>query len=392
MDFNLTREQLMLRKLAVQFAKEVCEPEAAVLDENHEFLAETWKKMAEIGLLRVNHDKKNGGVGHDSISEMIVIEELSKASLTHGATYALLGHGFPTFIEMFGTEEQKEFFIPQVLDDGVIGSFCLTEPDAGSDATGIHTSSTKDGDDYIINGSKCFVTAGDIAKYHIVVCIADTQAGEKGFNGFIVDADAPGISIGKIENKMGIRGLSTAEVIFEDVRVPAGRMLGGAAGCGRMMKFALGTLDAARIGTGAQALGVATAAFEHALAYSGERKQFGKPINANQGIAWYLADMACKLDMSRLLIYRAAALESEGKPYSKEASMAKLYATKFGREVVDTALQIHGGYGYMHDYPLERMYRDIKITEIYEGSSEIQKVVIANHLIPRKPRNKDKKS
>ena len=265
MDFNLTKEQQMLRKLAAQFAKEVCEPEAAELDENHEFLTETWKKMTEIGLLRVNHGKKYGGVGHDPISEMIVIEELSKASLTHGATYALLGHGFPTFIEMFGTEEQKEYFIPQVLNDGVIGSFCLTEPDAGSDATGIHTSSTKDGDDYIITGSKCFVTAGDIAKYHLVVCIADTKAGEKGFNGFIVDADALGISIGKLENKMGLRGLSTAEVIFEDVRVPASRMLGGADGCGKMMKFALGTLDAARIGTGAQALGVATAAFEHAL-------------------------------------------------------------------------------------------------------------------------------
>lgn len=381
----------MLRSLAAKFATEICEPEAAELDENHEFLTETWKKIAQLGLLRVNHEKKYGGVGIDPISEMIVIEELSKASLTHGATYALLGHGFPTFIEKFGTEDQKMEFIPQVLNDGVIGSFCLTEPDAGSDATGIHTYCVKDGDDYIINGAKCFITAGNIAKYHLIVCIADTKAGEKGFNGFLVDADAPGVSIGKIENKMGIRGLPTAEVILEDVRVPASRMLGGPGGCGKMMKFALGTLDAARIGTGAQALGVATAAYEHALAYSSERKQFGKPINANQGIAWYLAEMNCKLDMSRLLIYRAASLEAEGKPFSKEASMAKLYATQFGREVVNTALQIYGGYGYMHDYPLERMYRDIKITEIYEGSSEIQKVVIANHLIPRKPKNKDKK-
>ena len=391
MDFNLTKEQEMLRKMVQQFAVEYCEPEAAEVDETHRFPMETWKKMAEVGLLRVNHGTEYGGIGHDAIGEMIVIEELCKVSLSHGVTYALLGNGFPTFIEKFGAEEQKAEFIPQVVNDGVIGSFCLTEPDAGSDATGIHTYCVKDGDDYIINGAKCFITAGNIAKYHLVVAIADLKSGEKGFNGFIVDADAPGVSVGKIENKMGLRGLPTSEVIFEDVRVPASRMLGGAAGCGKMMKFALGTLDAARIGTGAQALGVATGAFERALAYSSERKQFGKPLNANQGLAWELADMACKLDMSRLLIYRAASMEQAGKPFSKEASMAKLYATKFGREVVNSALQIHGGYGYMHDYPLERMYRDIKITEIYEGSSEIQKVVIANHLIPRKPENKDKK-
>lgn len=391
MDFHLTREQELLRKMAAQFAAQYCEPEAAELDETHKFPFDTWKKMAEVGLLRVNHGVEYGGVGHDTIAEMIVIEEMSKASLTHGAAYALLGNGFPTFIEKFGTESQKMEFIPQVVNDGVIGSFCLTEPDAGSDATGIRSVSVKDGADYIINGAKCFITAGNIAQYHLVVTIADLKNGERGFNGFIIDADAPGVSIGKIENKMGIRGLPTAEVIFEDVRVPASRMLGGAAGCGRMMKFALGTLDAARIGTGAQALGVASAAFQRTLTYTSERRQFGKPINANQGVAWEIAEMATKLDIARLLVYRAAWLEQQGLPFSKEAAMAKLYATKYGREVVNSALQLHGGYGYMHDYPLERMYRDIKITEIYEGSSEIQKVVIANNLIPRQPRKKDKK-
>lgn len=391
MDFRLTPEQELLRKAAAQFSARWCAPEAMALDEEHAFPMETWKRMTEAGLLRVNHSEKYGGTGHDAIGEMIVIEELSKASLTHGAAYALLANGFPTFIEKFGTEEQKQYFIPQVLNDGVIGSFCLTEPDAGSDATGIRTTSVRDGSDYILNGTKCFITAGNLAKYHLVVAIADLKNGERGFNGFIVDADSPGISVGKLENKMGLRGLPTTELIFEEVRVPASRMLGGAGGCGRMMKFALGTQDAARIGTGAQALGVASAAFNKALAYSGERKQFGKPINANQGIAWELAEMASKLDMARLLIWRAAWLEQQGLPFSKEASMAKLYATKFGREVVNSALQIHGGYGYMHDYELERMYRDIKITEIYEGSSEIQKVVIANHLIPRRPRPRDAK-
>lgn len=391
MDFTLTKEQELLRKMAAQFAAQYCEPEAERLDEEHLFLHETWRRMVQTGLLRVNHSEKYGGTGRDAIGEMIVIEELSKASLTHGASYALLANGFPTFIEKFGTEEQKQEFIPQVLNEGVIGSFCLTEPDAGSDAMGIRTTSVRDGKDYILNGTKCFITAGNIAQYHLVVAVADAMAGEKGYNGFIVDADAPGVSVGKQEDKMGIRGLPTVEMVFEDVRVPASRMLGGLSGCGKMMKFALGTLDTARIGTGAQALGVATAAFLKALAYSGERKQFGKPLNANQGLAWELAEMASKLDMARLLIYRAAWMEEQGLPVSKEAAMAKLYATRFGREVVNAALQIHGGYGYMRDYQLERMYRDIKITEIYEGSSEIQKVVIANHLIPRKPKNKDKK-
>ena len=391
MDFKLTKEQEFLKETAAQFAARYCEPEAADLDETHRFPMETWKKMAELGLLRVNHSEKYGGTGYDSIGEMIVIEELSKASLSHGAAYALLAHGFPSFIEKFGTEEQKQQFVPQVLNEGIIGSFCLTEPDAGSDATGIHTTSTRDGDDYILNGTKCFITAGNLAKYHLVVAIADTANGERGFNGFIVDADTPGISVGKLENKMGLHGLPTAELVFENVRVSAERMLGGKNGCGKMMKFALGTLDGARIGTGAQALGVAAAAFEKALAYSGERRQFGKPLNTNQGLAWELADMACKLDMSRLLVYRAAWMAQEGLSFSKEASMAKLYATKYGREVVNSALQIHGGYGYTHDYPLERMYRDIKITEIYEGSSEIQKIVIANNLIPRPPKKKENK-
>lgn len=390
MDFKLTQEQILLRKMAREFTERYCEPEAKELDDSHKFLMDTWMKMKDYGLLRVNHSEKYGGTGKDAIGEMIVIEELAKASLSHGATYALLAHGFPTFIEMFGSEAQKEEFIPQVLNDGVIGSFCLTEPDAGSDAMGVRTRSVRDGDSYIINGTKCFITAGNLAKYHLVVALADTAHGERGFNGFIIDADAPGVSVGKLENKMGIHALPTAELIFEDVRVPVSRMLNGEAGCGKMMKYALGTLDAARIGTGAQALGVATAAFEKTLAYTSERKQFGKPINANQGVQWEIAEMATKVDIARLLIYRAAWMEQEGLPFTKEASMAKLYASKYGREVVNSALQLHGGYGYVHDYPLERMYRDIKITEIYEGSSEIQKIVIANNLIPRKPKTDGK--
>lgn len=384
MDFKLTPEQEMVRKVAADFAKDFCEPEAAEIDRTHEFPMNTWKQMAKCGLTEVNHDRKYGGAGHDAIAEMIVIEELSKASLTHGAIYALLAHGFPSFVEKFGTEEQKEKYIRTSIEDGYIGSFCLTEPDAGSDARNVKTQAIKDGDYYILNGAKTFITAGSIAQSHIIVANADTNAGEKGYTGFIIDDGTPGLSIGKIESKMGIRALPTAEVILEDVRVHKSQVMNGEKGIGKMLHYALGTLDLARIGTGAQALGVATAAYEMALKYSGERIQFGKPINANQGVQWYLAEMASKLDMSRLLIYRAAWMEQQGIPFGKEAAMAKLYCTQYAREVVNTALQIHGGFGYMNDYTLERMYRDVKITEIYEGSSEIMKVVIAANIIPRK--------
>lgn len=383
-DFEFTREQKMLQKMVADFSKKECEPEAAKIDETHQFPIHTWKKMADIGLLRINHSEKYGGVGTDPIMEMIVIEELSKASLTHGASYALLAHGFPSFIEKFGTNEQKEKYIPPVLNGEVIGGFCLTEPEAGSDAAGIKTSCRKTSNGYVLNGTKQFVTAGSISDYFLVVARSDAKAGEKGYTGFIVDATLPGVSIGKIENKMGLCALPTTEVIFEDVFVPFDTILGGESGIGKMLHYALATLDVARIGTGAQALGIAQAAYEHALQYSGERIQFGKPIHANQGIKWYLAEMASKLDASRLLVYRAAWMAGQGKKVSKEAAMCKLMATTYGREVVNTALQIYGGYGYMKDYPLERMYRDIKITEIYEGSSEIMKVVIAGSILPKK--------
>ena len=386
MDFELTREQKLLQKLAADFSRDVCAPEAAQLDRTHQFPHETWKKMAALGLLRVNHGKEFGGVGLDPVAEMLIIEELSKASLALGAAYALLAHGFPTFIERFGTQEQKLRFIPPALDGTLIGAFCLTEPDAGSDASAVQTSSRRVGDEYILSGTKQFITAGSFADWYIIVARADPSAGEKGFTGFLVPAGTPGLTVGKLEDKMGLRGLPTAEIILDEVRVPADHILGGSAGIGKMLHFALATLDVARIGTGAQALGVATAAYERALEYSGQRKQFKKPINANQGIRWYLAEMATKLDITRLLVYRAAWMAGQGQRVSKEAAMCKLTASTYGREVVNTALQIHGGYGYMADYELERMYRDIKITEIYEGSSEIMKVVIASHIIPKPDR------
>lgn len=385
MDFRLNEDQLSIQELARQLAQEVCLPEAELLDREHIFPEETWKQIAEAGLIAVNHEERFGGIGKDKIAEVLVIEELSKASLTHGATYALLGHGFSSFIEKYGTEEQKEKYIPRVVGEGYKGAFCMSEPGAGSDAMAVRTTAVRDGDDFVISGSKCFVTAGNIAQSHIIVA-KDPELGERAFTGFIID-DAfklEGFSCGRVEDKMGLRGLPTSELYLDNVRVPADCVLGGKEGEGKMMHYALGTLDGARIGTGAQALGVMEAAYELALKYSGERVQFGKPINANQGIKWYLAEMASKIEMARLLVYQAAWLETQGLPHTKEAAMAKLYAPKFAREVVNDALQIYGGLGYMHEVPLERMYRDIKITEIYEGSSEIMKVVIANSILKGK--------
>ena len=385
MDFRLNEEQLSIQELARQFAQEVCLPEADSLDREHRFPEDTWKKLADTGLIAVNHDEKYGGIGKDKIAEVLVIEDLSKASLTHGAAYSLLGHGFSRFIGKFGTEEQRERYIPSVISEGYIGAFCLSESGAGSDAMAVRTTAVRDGDDFVLSGSKCFITAGNIAKSHIVVA-KSPELGERAFTGFIID-DAfkhDGFSCGRVEEKMGLRGLPTVELYLDNVRVPASCVLGGKEGEGKMMHFALGTLDGARIGTAAQALGVMEAAFELAMKYSGERVQFGKPINANQGIRWYLAEMASKIEMTRLLTYHAAWLETQGLPHTREAAMAKLYATKYGREVVNDALQIFGGVGYMSDVPLERMYRDIKITEIYEGSSEIMKQVIAGSLLKGK--------
>ena len=385
MDFRLSEEQKLIRDVARQFATEVCLPEADSLDRDHCFPAETWEKIAETGLIAVNHEEQYGGTGKDKVAEVLITEELSKASLTHGAAYSLLGHGFSSFIAKYGTKEQKDKYIPRVINDGYIGAFCLSETCAGSDAMSIRTFAVRDGDEFVLSGNKCFITAGNIAKSHIIVA-KDPALGERAFTGFIID-DAfskPGFSCGKIEKKMGICGLPTVEICLDNVRVPASSVLGGKAGEGKMMHYALGTLDGARIGTGAQALGVMEAAYELALDYSSKRIQFGKPLNANQGIKWYLAEMASKIEMARYLIYHAAWLETQGKPHSKEAAMAKLYSTRFAREVVNDALQIHGGSGFMCDLPLERMYRDIKVTEIYEGSSEIMKLVIANSILSSK--------
>lgn len=383
---GFTQEQELVRRLTAKLAAEVCAGEASQVDSSHRFPMETWKKLAARGLLRLNHSQEYGGLGFDPVMEVIVIEELSKAGLTYGAAYALLAHGFPTFVEKFGTPEQKQRFIPPILAGAEIGAFCLTEPGAGSDASGIVTSARKCGDAYILSGTKQFVTAGSIAGVYLVIALTSSSGQKPEYTGFLVERSRSGVRIGKSEKKMGICGLPTTEVIFDDVHVPVRNLLGGEKGIGQGLRFALATLDAARIGTGAQALGVAQAAYESALKYASERVQFGKPISANQGIRWYLAEMASKLELSRLLVYHAAEVSASAPNVTKEAAMAKWVATSYGREVVNLAMQIFGGYGYMRDYPIERMYRDIRITEIYEGTSEIMKNIIAREILPKRPK------
>ena len=377
MDFRLTEDQESIRELAAKFAKEVCAPEVETIEAEHRFPIETFRKFAEVGLYSVNFDEEYGGIGKDALAEVIVVEELTKASLSHAAAFQI-NRACAGLIDEVGSPEQKAKYLPWMIENGIPGSVCITESGEGSDAASMRTMAVRDGDDWILNGTKCFITGAGVSELYIVCAQTDRELGAKGITLFIVDPSTPGFSIGKIENKMGLVGSQTGEVILQDVRVPGENVLGEV---GKGFKYVMANLDGARIGTAAQGLGTAEAALDLAIKYSKERVQFGRPISKFQGIQWYLAEMATKVDSAKWMIYHAAWLKNEGLPFSKEAAMAKLYGTTIGREVVNTALQIHGGYGYMKDYPLERMYRDVRITEIYEGTSEIQKVVIAGQLL-----------
>ncbi|MBR6114167.1 MAG: acyl-CoA dehydrogenase family protein [Oscillospiraceae bacterium] len=377
MDFRLTEDQESIRELAAKFAKEVCAPEVETIEAEHRFPIETFRKFSEVGLYSVNFDEEYGGIGKDALAEVIVVEELTKASLSHAAAFQI-NRACAGLIDEVGSPEQKAKYLPWMIENGIPGSVCITESGAGSDAASMRTMAVRDGDDWILNGTKCFITGAGVSELYIVCAQTDRELGAKGITLFIVDPSTPGFSIGKIENKMGLVGSQTGEVILQDVRVPGENVLGEV---GKGFKYVMANLDGARIGTAAQGLGTAEAALDLAIKYSKERVQFGRPISKFQGIQWYLAEMATKVDSAKWMIYHAAWLKNEGLPFSKEAAMAKLYGTTIGREVVNTALQIHGGYGYMKDYPLERMYRDVRITEIYEGTSEIQKVVIAGQLL-----------
>ncbi len=377
MNFKLSEEHEMIRKMVRDFARNEVAPTAAERDEEERFDREIFDKMAELGLTGIPWPEEYGGIGSDYLAYCIAVEELSRVCASTGVT--LSAHtslaGWPIY--KFGSEEQKQKFLRPMALGEKIGGYGLTEPGSGSDAGGMKTTARRDGDDFIINGSKIFITNGGIADIYVVFAVTDATQKHKGTSAFIVESDTPGFSVGKKEKKLGIRSSPTTEIIFEDCRVPAANMLGAE---GEGFKIAMMTLDGGRNGIAAQAVGIAQGALDAATDYAKERVQFGKPIAQQQGVGFKLADMATIIEAARLLTYQAAWLESEGLPYGKESAMSKLFAGDTAMKVTTEAVQIFGGYGYTKDYPVERYMRDAKITQIYEGTQEIQRLVISRMI------------
>ncbi|GLY08988.1 acyl-CoA dehydrogenase [Pseudobacillus badius] len=377
MELRFSEEQQMMRKMVRDFAESEIAPFVERMEKG-EFPRELIAKMAELGLMGITVPEQYGGSEMDFPSYIIAINELSKVSATIGVILSVHTSVGTNPILYFGTEEQKRKYVPKLASGEYLGAFCLTEPGAGSDAANLKTKAVKQGDYYTINGSKVFITNGGEADTYIVFASTNPTAGSKGVSAFIVEKDTPGLMIGKDEHKMGLYGSRTVQLTFEDMKVPQDQLLGKE---GEGFKIAMANLDVGRIGIAAQALGIAEAALEAAAQYAKERKQFGKPIAAQQGLAFKLADMATSVEAAKLLVYRAADLRAKGLPCGKEASMAKLYASKAAVEVAIEAVQVHGGYGYTKEYAVERFFRDAKVTEIYEGTSEIQRMVISKQLI-----------
>ncbi|MCD7034711.1 acyl-CoA dehydrogenase [Metabacillus sp. GX 13764] len=377
MNFKLSEEHEMIRKMVRDFARKDVQPTAAERDEEERFDRSLFDKMAELGLTGIPWPEEYGGIGSDYLAYVIAVEELSRVCASTGVT--LSAHtslaGWPVF--KFGTEEQKQKYLRPMAEGKKIGAYGLTEPSSGSDAGGMRTNARLDGDHYILNGSKIFITNGGIADIYVVFAVTDSEQKHKGTSAFIIESGFPGFSVGKKESKMGIRSSPTTEIIFEDCRVPKENLLGKE---GDGFKIAMMTLDGGRNGIAAQAVGIAQGALDAATDYAKGREQFGKPIAAQQGIGFKLADMATSVEAARLLTYQAAWLESEGLPYGKESAMSKLFAGDAAMRVTTEAVQVFGGYGYTKDYPVERYMRDAKITQIYEGTQEIQRLVISRML------------
>ncbi|MEK4067177.1 acyl-CoA dehydrogenase [Peribacillus sp. FSL R5-0717] len=378
MDFKFTEEHEMMRKMVSSFAEKEITPHIEAM-ETGVFPKTILQKMGELGLMGIPISEEYGGAGMDFMSYIIAINEISKVSPTLGVILSVHTSVGTNPIVYFGTEEQKRKYVPKLAAGKNLGAFCLTEQSSGSDAASLKSKAVavKEGGQYRINGSKVFITNGGEADVFIVFASTDPQKGSKGISAFIVEKGTPGLIIGKDERKMGLHGSSTVQVTFEDMKVPAANLLGKE---GEGFKIAMANLDAGRIGIAAQALGIAEGAMEHAVRYAKSREQFGKPIAEQQGIGFKLADMATSIEASRLLVYRAAFLRSQGLKSGKEAAMAKLFASRTAVEVAIEAVQVFGGYGYTTDYPVERYFRDAKVTEIYEGTSEIQRMVISKSL------------
>ena len=378
MEFSFSKEQILLKQMYREFAEKEVKPLAAEIDEEERFPVETVEKMVKAGFMGIPFPKKYGGEGGDNLGYAMAVEELSRVCGTTGvivSAHTSLG-AHPIF--EFGTEEQKQKYLVPLAKGEKLGAFGLTEPNAGTDASAQQTTAVLDGDSYVLNGSKIFITNAGYADIYIIMAMTDKSIGTRGISAFIVESSTPGFTVGPKEKKLGIKGSATCELIFENCRIPKENLIGKE---GMGFKIAMKTLDGGRIGIAAQALGIAQGALDETISYVKERRQFGKPISAFQNTQFQLADMASKIEASRLLVYKAAYNKDKGLPYSYEAAMAKLFASETAMEVTTKAVQLHGGYGYTREYPVERMMRDAKITEIYEGTSEVQRMVISASLL-----------
>ena len=378
MNLNLTEEQLAVRDAARDFAQNVLKPGVIERDKDQRFPAEEVKQLGELGFMGMMVNPKYGGSGMDTVSYVLAMEEISKVDASTSVCMSVNNSLVCFGLQEFGTEAQKEKFLVPLASGQKIGAFCLSEPEAGSDATSQRTTAVDMGDHYLLNGTKNWITNGNSASTYLVIAQTNPEKGHRGINALIVERDMPGFQIGAKEDKLGIRGSDTHTLMFQDVKVPKENRLGED---GFGFKFAMKTLSGGRIGIAAQALGIASGAMELAIAYSKERKAFGKEIHKHQGIAFKLADMATQIEAARLLTLKSAALKDAGENYDLASSMAKLYASEVAMKQTVEAVQVHGGYGYVKEYHVERLMRDAKITQIYEGTSEVQKIVISRSLL-----------
>jgi len=378
MQVDLTDEQRMIQQVARDFAEKEVRPIAEAIDREARFPAETVRRMGELGLMGIAIPEAWGGSGGDTVAYAVALEEVSRGCASHGAIMSVNNSLYCEPVAKFGTDEQKRRFLSPFAAGQKLGCFSLTEPEAGSDATNQNTLARRDGDAYVLDGRKIFVTNGREADAVLVFAQTDRAKAHHGISAFLVDKGHPGFTVVKTEEKLGIRASDTAELLFEGCRVPVEQRLGDE---GQGFKIAMATLDGGRIGIAAQAVGIAVAAYEAALRYARERKSFGVPIGQHQMVQWMLADMATGIEAARLLTLRAASLKDRGEPHGVQAAMAKLFASEMAMRVATDAVQIHGGYGFIKEYQVERHFRDAKITQIYEGTSQIQKLVIARHLL-----------
>ena len=378
MDFMLTEQQQMMKKLFAEFAEKEVKPLAAEVDEEERFPRETVEKMKACKMMGIPYSREYGGAGADYLCYILAVEELSKKCGTTGVVLSAHTSLGTWPIAQFGTPEQKERYLPDLCTGKKLAAFGLTEPNAGTDAAGQQTTAVKDGEDYILNGTKIFITNAGEADVYIIFAMTDKSKGTHGISAFIVEKGMPGFTVGQHEKKLGIRGSATSELIFNNVRLSKDQLLGQE---GKGFKIAMQTLDGGRIGIAAQALGIAQGAIDEVVPYVKSRKQFGRPISKFQNTQFQLADMQTKVDAARWLVYDAAMKKEKGMPYSVEAAKAKLFASEVAMEVTTKAIQLMGGYGYTRDYPVERMFRDAKITEIYEGTSEVQRMVISGAML-----------